>query len=79
MTPDVHVRVRRLVVPASDEGDGIVRARDVIEAIERHLGAEQRDAKAGIDPATGSTVSRIGEAVAHSVRATLAAQSRSVP
>jgi hypothetical protein len=68
MSADMHVRVRRLVVPAPDEGGEQLRVRDVIEAIEWHLHDESRDSRIAIDRAPGSTASRIGEAVGHAVR-----------
>jgi len=71
MSADVHVRVRRLIVPAPDEGGEQLCVRDVIEAIERHLYVESRDSMIAIDPSPGSTASRIGGAVGHSVRVTL--------
>ena len=68
MTGDVHVRIRRLVVPASIGGDRDTLARDVIDSIEQYLGCNTDASRDPLADGRRPIAARVGEAVAESVR-----------
>lgn len=79
MTREIHVRIRRLVVPASIGGDRDVLMRDVIEAIERHVAHDVPASRDALDGDERSIGARIGETVATSIRTAMPRSSRSHP
>ena len=79
MTGDIHVRIRRLIVPASIGGDRDALAREVVESIEQCLSRDAHASRDALEVGPRPITTRVGKAVAESVRVVMPSSSRSNP
>jgi hypothetical protein len=68
VTGDIHVRIRRLIVPAAIGGDRDALAREVVESIAQCLSRDARTSREALEDRPRPIATRVGEAVAESVR-----------